>query len=158
MVDGAATGALQAPSVAPSSGHRPVNGTNALPVVPATPASGEASGTVAAVSFTAMRKVVEFKEMGMGALASTCGLGMALKAMADSEKNPILIEGALSLCNLLVAALATRATVVLPRRCERVCSSGCVSRCHGGQGRREENSETDAVQGHVPTFCRRCPS
>ena len=67
-----------------------------------------------------MRKVVEFKEMGMGALASTCGLGMALKAMADSEKNPILIDGALSLCNLLVAALFTRATSVLPRRCERV--------------------------------------
>ena len=84
------------------------------------PAPGEASGIVAAVSFTAMRKVVEFKEMGMGALASTCGLGMALKAMADSEKNPILIDGALSLCNLLVAALFTRATPVLPRRCERV--------------------------------------
>jgi hypothetical protein len=63
-----------------------------------------------------MRKIVEFKEMGMGALASTCGLGMALKAMADSEKNPILIDGALS----LVAALATGATAVLPRRCERV--------------------------------------
>ena len=90
------------------------------PVVPAPPAPGEASGTVAAASFTAMRKVVEFKEMGMGALASTCGLGMALKAMADSEKNPILIDGALSLCNLLVAALVTRATPVLPRRCERV--------------------------------------
>ena len=35
---------------------------------------------------------------------------MALKAMADSEKNPILIDGAPSLCNLLVAALATLAT------------------------------------------------
>ena len=120
MVDGAATGALQAPSVASSSGNRPGNDTNALPAVPAAPAPGEASGTVPAASFTAMRKIVEFKEMGMGALASTCGLGMALKAMADSEKNPILIEGALSLCNLLVAALATRATAVLPRRCERV--------------------------------------
>ena len=73
----------------------PANDTNAGPVVPATPAPGEASGTVAAASFTAMRKVVEFKEMGMGALANTCGLGMALKAMADSEKNPILIDGAM---------------------------------------------------------------
>ena len=46
-----------------------------------------------------MRKVVEFKGMGMGALAHTCGLGMALKAMADSEKNPNFIDGAPSLCN-----------------------------------------------------------
>ena len=58
--------------------------------------------------------------MVMGALANTCGLGMALKAMADSEKNPIPIGGAPSLCNLLVAALITCATPVLPRRCERV--------------------------------------
>ena len=122
MVDGAATGALQAPSVASSSGNRnrPGNDTNALPMVPAAPAPGEASGSVAAASFTAMRKIVEFKEMGMGALASTCGLGMALKAMADSEKNPILIDGAPLLYNFLVAALTTRATPVLPRRCERV--------------------------------------
>jgi hypothetical protein len=56
----------------------------------------------------------------MGALANTCGLGMALKAMADSEKNPILIDGAPSLYKLLVAALVTRVTPVLPRRCERV--------------------------------------
>ena len=44
-----------------------------------------------------MRKVVEFKEMGMGDLAHTCGVyvGMALKVMADSEKHPILIDGAL---------------------------------------------------------------
>ena len=124
MVDAAATALLQAPSLASSSGQRTANDTNAGPVVPAPPAPGEASGTVAAASFTTMRKVVEFKEMGMGALASTCGLGMALKAMADSEKNPILIEGALSLCNLLVAALATRATPVLPRRCERVRDVG----------------------------------
>ena len=58
--------------------------------------------------------------MGMGALANTRGLGMAVKAMADSEKNPILVDGAPSLCKLLVAALVTRATPVLPRRCERV--------------------------------------
>ena len=67
-----------------------------------------------------MRKVVEFKEMGTGALANTCGLGMALKAMADSEKNPILIDGAPSLCKLLDAALVTRATSALPRRCEPI--------------------------------------
>ena len=77
MGDAAATGALQDPSLASSSGQRPANGTNALPVVPATPGPGEASGTVAAASFTAMRKVawkvVELKEMGMGALANTCG-------------------------------------------------------------------------------------
>ena len=120
MGDAAATSVLQAPSVASSSGQRRVNDMNAGLVVPATPAPGESSGTVAATSFTAMRKVVEFKEMGMGALASACGLGMALKAMADSEKNPILIDGGPSLCNLLVAALATSATPVLPRRCERV--------------------------------------
>ena len=120
MVDGVATPELQAPSLAASSGLGPANDTTAGSVVPATPAPGEASGTVAAASFTAMRKVVEFKQMGMGALASACGLGMALKAMADSEKNPILIDGGLSLCNLLVAALSTSATPVLPRRCERV--------------------------------------
>ena len=120
MVDGAATGALQAPSWASSSGQRPVIDTNAGPVVPATPAPGETSGIVVAASSTAMRKVVEFKEMGMGALANTCGVGMALKAMADSEKNTIFIDGAPSLCNLLVAALITHATSVLPRRCKRV--------------------------------------
>ena len=54
---------------------RPVNDTNAGSVVPATLAPGGASGIVAAASFTAMRKVVEFKEMGMDALANTCGLG-----------------------------------------------------------------------------------
>ena len=98
-----------------------VNDTNAGPVVPATPAPGEASGIVAAASFTAMRKVVEFKEMVMGALANTCGLGIAFKAMADSEKNPILIDSAPSLCNLLVAALITCATPLLPpRRRDRV--------------------------------------
>ena len=127
MVDGAATGALLAPSLASSSGRRFVNDTNGGLVVPATPAPGESSGTVAATcytSFTAMRKVVELKQMRMGALASACGLGMALKAMADSEKNPILIDGGPSLCNLLVAALATSATPVLPRRCERVRDVG----------------------------------
>ena len=98
MADAAATSALQAPSLASSSGQRSANDTNAGPVVPATPAPGEASGIVAAVSFTTMRKVVEFKEMGMGALANTCGLGMALKAMADSEKNPIRIDGASLKC------------------------------------------------------------
>ena len=41
-----------------------------------------------------MRKVVEFKEMGIGALANTCGLGIALKTMTDSGKNRILIDGA----------------------------------------------------------------
>ena len=120
MVDAAATGALQPPSLASNIGQRAVNDTNAGPVVPATPAPAETSGTVAAASFTTMRKVVEFKEMGVGALANTCGLCMALKATADSEKNPILIDGAPSLCNLLVAALITRATPVLPRRCEQV--------------------------------------
>ena len=120
MLDAAATGVLQPPSLASSSGQRTANDTNAGPVVPAPPAPGEASGTVAAASFTAMRKVVEFKEMGMGALANTCGLGMAPKAMADSEKNPILIDGAPLLCKLLVVALVTRATLVLPRWCERV--------------------------------------
>ena len=120
MVDAAATSALQAPSLASSIGQRSGNDTNAGPVVPATPALGEASGTVAAASFPVMRKVVEFKEMGMGVPANTCGLGMASKAMADSEKNLILIDGAPPFCNLLVAALITFVTPVLPRRCERV--------------------------------------
>ena len=71
MVDGAAAGALQPPSLASNSGQRSVDDTNTGPVVPATPAPGEASGIVAAASFTAMRKVVEFKEMRMGALANT---------------------------------------------------------------------------------------
>ena len=89
-------------------------------MVLATPALGEASGTVVAASFTTMRKVVEFKEMGMGVLANTCRLDMALKAMAASEKKPVLNDGAPSLCNLLVVTLVTRATPVSPRRCERV--------------------------------------
>ena len=70
MGDAAATGALQPPSLASSSGQRRGNDTNGGLVVPATPAPGESSGTIAATSFTAMRKVVEFKEMGMGALAT----------------------------------------------------------------------------------------
>ena len=119
-MDGAATGALQAPSWASSRCQRPVNATNVGPVVFATAAPEETSGTVAAASPTTMRKVVESRETGMGALANTCGLGMALKAMVDSDKNPIFIDGVPSLCNLLVAALITRATSVLPRRCERV--------------------------------------
>ena len=41
MVDGAATGALQAPLVAPSSGLGPTNDTNAAPMVPAAPALAE---------------------------------------------------------------------------------------------------------------------
>jgi hypothetical protein len=45
MVDGAATGALQAPSVASSSGRRPANGTNAAPMVPAAPALAEGALT-----------------------------------------------------------------------------------------------------------------
>ena len=113
MGDAVATGVLQAPSLASSSGKRTANDTNAGPVVPAPPAPGEASGTVAAASFTTMRKVVQFKEMGMGALVNTCGLGMALKAMAGSEKNPIRIDGAPSLCKLLVAVLVTRAALVV---------------------------------------------
>ena len=49
-----------------------------------------APATIATASFTAMRKVVEVKEVGMSAMVAcmvaTCGVGMALKAMADSEK------------------------------------------------------------------------
>ena len=99
MGDGAATGALQAPSLASNISQRSVNDANAGPVVPATPDPGETLGTVA-TSFTTMRKVVEFKELRMGTLANTCGLGIESKAMADSEKNPILIDDAPSLCNL----------------------------------------------------------
>ena len=66
MGDAAATGVLQAPSLASSSGQQTANAPNAGPVVPALPAPGEASGTVPTASFTAMRKVVEFKEMGTG--------------------------------------------------------------------------------------------
>ena len=73
-MDAAATGVLQGPSLASSSGQRGVTDTNAGLVVPATPAPGESSGTVAAASFTAMREVVEFKEMGMGALANALGM------------------------------------------------------------------------------------
>ena len=93
MVDAAATGVLQARSLASSSGQRTANDTNAGPVVPAPPAPGEASGTVAAASFTAMRKVVEFKEMGFGALANTCGLGMALKAMQTPKRTLSSLTG-----------------------------------------------------------------
>ena len=45
MVDGAATGALQAPSVASSSGQRTANDTNAAPMVPAAPALAEGALT-----------------------------------------------------------------------------------------------------------------
>ena len=45
--------------------------------------------------FTALRQVVCFKEMEMGELSETCGLGAAIKAMAESEVNPIINEGGL---------------------------------------------------------------
>ena len=45
MVDGAATGALQAPSMAPSSGLGPANDTNAAPTVPAASALAEVALT-----------------------------------------------------------------------------------------------------------------
>ena len=43
--------------------------------------------------FTAVRKVMEWKELQMGALCEVSGVGAALRAMADSEINPILAEG-----------------------------------------------------------------
>ena len=41
------------------------------------------------------RKVVQWKEMEMGELCDTCGLGAVLKTMADSEINPIVTDGKL---------------------------------------------------------------
>ena len=46
--------------------------------------------------FTTLRQVVCFKEMEMGELSETCGLGAAIKAMAESEVNPIINEGVLA--------------------------------------------------------------
>ena len=43
--------------------------------------------------FSALRKVVEFKEMAIGELVVECGLSSALRAMADAEVNPIVSDG-----------------------------------------------------------------
>ena len=43
--------------------------------------------------FTTLRRVVEVKEMGLGDLCATHGLGACLKTMAEREHNPILQDG-----------------------------------------------------------------
>ena len=44
-------------------------------------------------AFTALRAVVELKEMQMDELYISQGLSAALKAMSDAEVNPIVAEG-----------------------------------------------------------------
>ena len=43
--------------------------------------------------FTTLRRVVEVKEMELGDLCETHGLGACLKTMAEREHNPILQDG-----------------------------------------------------------------
>ena len=102
-------GALQAPSLAANSGQGPVGDTDAGPVVPAAGAPGdpEGLGYRCCCIFHSDAESYRVQRDGDGCpIARTCGLGMALKAMADSEKNPILIDGAPALCNLLVKKIS----------------------------------------------------
>ena len=81
MGDVAATGALQTPSLASSSGLGPANDTNAATTVPAVPALAE--GALAnTTSLAAMWGVVEVKE-GLGRTNHwVCGRHMGLSGSA----------------------------------------------------------------------------
>ena len=49
--------------------------------------------------FSALRKVVQWKELEIAELCEVNGLGACLKAMADSEVNPIITNGAFTTAN-----------------------------------------------------------
>ena len=49
--------------------------------------------------FSALRKVVQWKELEIAELCEVSGLGACLKAMADSEVNPIITNGAFTTAN-----------------------------------------------------------
>ena len=88
MVDAAATGALQAPPLASSSGQGPVNDTNAGPVVPAAAALAEWAPTNTTPPLAAMWGVVEVKE-GLGRTDRwLCGRHMGLGGSAGTKKVP----------------------------------------------------------------------
>ena len=83
MVDGAATGALQAPSLTSSSGQRPVNDTNAAPMVPAARALTNTTSYLGSDV-----GVVKVKE-GLGRNDRwLCGRHMGLSGFAGTKKGP----------------------------------------------------------------------
>ena len=86
------------PSATPLLQNVPCVSANAdtIAVSTATPISADSTprGTCGTPSeFTALRKVVEVREMAIGQLVVTCGLSAGLKAMEDAEINPIVNHG-----------------------------------------------------------------
>ena len=86
---------------APATALVPVAGANeAMPLAPPTlgvvssiPVEDAAEKKSRDKHFTTLRKVVEIKEMELGDLCETHGLGACLKTMAEREHNPILQDG-----------------------------------------------------------------
>ena len=64
-----------------------------ISVAPETPAISHPFTPTPRKEFTALRKVVEFKEMEVGELVARCGLSAGLRAMCDAEINPIVNDG-----------------------------------------------------------------
>ena len=80
----AGQGGFQTPSGQDLGGSAPVPASGGVLLPPE-----DVAATTTSETFVAMRRIVEFKEVDMGQLVTTVGLGAALKAMSDSEKNPI---------------------------------------------------------------------
>ena len=86
---------------APATALVPVGPANeAMPLAPPTlgvvssiPAEDAAEKKSRDKHFTTLRKVVEMKEMELGDLCESHGLGACLKTMAEREHNPILQDG-----------------------------------------------------------------
>ena len=86
---------------APATALVPVGPANeAMPLAPPTlgvvssiPAEDAAEKKSRDKHFTTLRKVVEIKEMELGDLCESHGLGACLKTMAEREHNPILQDG-----------------------------------------------------------------
>jgi hypothetical protein len=62
-------------------------------VVSSTPVEDAAKKKARDKHSTTLRRVVEVKEMELGDLCETHGLGACLKTMAEREDNPILQDG-----------------------------------------------------------------
>ena len=86
---------------APATALVPVGPANeAMPLAPPTlgvvssiPAEDAAEKKSRDKHFTTLRKVVEIKEMELGDLCESYGLGACLKTMGEREHNPILQDG-----------------------------------------------------------------
>jgi hypothetical protein len=120
MDDASATDALQVPVVSPV----PLNEGEGHHLVAGAPAESEGSPRRDPPEFKALRKVVEFREMDMGALCATCGLSAALTAMAAQEINPIVTHGE-SIITLLVMCVS--APVLSP--CNSSVAATVFNRC-----------------------------